>query len=57
VREQFAGKTRSDRGWIQRIGKTVGRLLLERGAEAVLIVGKNEQKLQAAALELGSFGK
>jgi NAD(P)-dependent dehydrogenase (short-subunit alcohol dehydrogenase family) len=27
------------------------------GAEAVIIVGKNEQKLRAAELELGSFGK
>ena len=27
------------------------------GAEAVIIVGRNNEKLQAAELELGSFGK
>ena len=57
MREEFAGKTGLIVGGSSGIGKTVGRLLLERGAEAVIIVGKNEQKLQAAALELGSFEK
>ncbi len=57
MRGEFAGKTGLIVGGSSGIGKTVGRLLLERGAEAVIIVGKNEQKLQAAALELGSFGK
>lgn len=57
MREEFAGKTGLIVGGSSGIGKTVGRLLLERGAEAVIIAGKNEQKLLAAALELGSFGK
>jgi NAD(P)-dependent dehydrogenase (short-subunit alcohol dehydrogenase family) len=57
VREEFTGKTGLIVGGSSGIGKTVGRLLLERGAEAVIIVGKNEQKLRAAELELGSFGK
>ena len=48
MREEFAGKTGLIVGGSSGIGKTVGRLLLERGAEAVIIVGKNEQKLQAA---------
>ena len=57
MREEFTGKTGLIVGGSSGIGKTVGRLLLERGAEAVIIVGKNEQKLRAAELELGSFGK
>jgi NAD(P)-dependent dehydrogenase (short-subunit alcohol dehydrogenase family) len=57
VREEFAGKTGLIVGGSSGIGKTVGRILLERGAEAVIIVGKNEQKLRATELELGSFGK
>jgi hypothetical protein len=44
MREEFAGKT-------------VSRILLERGAKAVIIVGKNNEKLRATGLELGSFGK
>jgi NAD(P)-dependent dehydrogenase (short-subunit alcohol dehydrogenase family) len=47
VREEFAGKTGLIVGGSSGIGKTVGRILLERGAEAVIIVGKNEQKLRA----------
>ena len=57
MREEFTGKTGLIVGGSSGIAKTVGRLLLERGAEAVIIVGKNEQKLRAAELELGSFGK
>jgi len=57
VRQEFAGKTGLILGGSSGIGKTVGRILLERGAEAVIILGKNEQKLRAAELELGSFGK
>jgi NAD(P)-dependent dehydrogenase (short-subunit alcohol dehydrogenase family) len=57
VRKEFAGKTGLIVGGSSGIGKTVGRILLERGAEAVIILGKNEQKLRAAELELGSFGK
>jgi len=57
VRKEFAGKTGLIVGGSSGIGKTVGRILLERGAEAVIVVGKNEQKLRATELELGSFGK
>src|SRR5260370_21218876 len=57
MREEFAGNTGLIIGGSSGIGKTVSRLLLERGAEAVIIVGKNNQKLRAAELELGSFGK
>jgi NADP-dependent 3-hydroxy acid dehydrogenase YdfG len=35
------------------IGKSVSRLLLERGAEAVIVVGKNNQKLRATESEFG----
>jgi len=38
-------------------GKAVGRLLLEKRAEAVVIVGKNKKKLLSAEAELGSFGQ
>jgi NAD(P)-dependent dehydrogenase (short-subunit alcohol dehydrogenase family) len=57
VREEFAEKTGLIVGGSSGIGKTVSRILLERGAEAVIIVGKNEQKLRATESELGSFGK
>ena len=57
MREEFAGKTGLIVGGSSGIGKGVGRILLERGAEAVIIVGRNEQKLRATELELGSFGK
>jgi len=57
MRGEFAGKTGLIIGGSSGIGKTVSRILLERGAEAVIIVGKNKQKLRAAELELGSFGK
>ena len=55
--KEFAAKTGLIVGGSSGIGKTVGRILLERGADAVLIVGTNEQKLRAAEIELGSFGK
>ena len=45
MREEFSGKTGLIVGGSSGIGKTVGRILLERGAEAVIIVGRNEQKL------------
>jgi FlaA1/EpsC-like NDP-sugar epimerase len=57
MRGEFAGKTGLIIGGSSGIGKTVSRILLERGADAVMIVGMNEQKLRAAELELGSFGK
>lgn len=57
MREEFAGKTGLIVGGSSGIGKGVGRILLERGAEAVIIVGRNEQKLRATELELGSYGK
>ena len=57
MREEFAEKTGLIVGGSSGIGKTVSRILLERGAEAVIIVGKNEQKLRATESELGSFGK
>ena len=57
MREEFAGKTGLIIGGSSGIGKTVSRLLIERGAEAVVIVGKNNQKLRATELELGSFGR
>ena len=50
MREEFAGKTGLIVGGSSGIGKTVGRILLERGAEAVIIVGRNEQKLRATEL-------
>ncbi len=46
MREEFAGKTGLIIGGSSGIGKTVSRLLIERGAEAVIIVGKNKQKLR-----------
>jgi NAD(P)-dependent dehydrogenase (short-subunit alcohol dehydrogenase family) len=57
MREEFAGKTGLIVGGSSGIEKTVGRILLEGGAEAVIIVGKNEQRLRATELELGSLGK
>jgi NAD(P)-dependent dehydrogenase (short-subunit alcohol dehydrogenase family) len=57
MRQEFAGKTGLIVGGSSGIGKTVSKLLLERGAEAVIILGKNNQKLLAAALELRSFGQ
>ena len=57
MRQEFAGKTGLILGGSSGIGKTVSRILLERGAEAVIIVGKNEQKLRTTESELGSFGK
>ena len=48
------GEDQSDRRRIQRYWEEV---LLERGAETVIIVGKNNPKLRATELELGSFGK
>ncbi len=53
MRQEFAGKTGLIVGRSSGIGKT---LLLERGAETVIIVGKNNPKLRATELELGSFG-
>ena len=41
MREEFSGKTGLIVGGSSGIGKTVGRILLERGAEAVIIVGRN----------------
>jgi NAD(P)-dependent dehydrogenase (short-subunit alcohol dehydrogenase family) len=38
------------------IGKAVGRLLLEKRPEAVVIAGKNKKKLLSAEVE-GSFGQ
>ena len=43
MREEFAEKTGLIVGGSSGIGKTVSRILLERGTEAVIIVGKNEQ--------------
>ena len=57
MRGEFAGKTALIVGASSGIGKTISRLLLERGAEAVIIVAKNPEKLRAAALELGALGK
>jgi NAD(P)-dependent dehydrogenase (short-subunit alcohol dehydrogenase family) len=57
MRGEFAGKTALIVGASSGIGKTISKLLLERGAEAVIIVAKNPEKLRAAALELGAFGK
>jgi len=57
VRPEFVGKTGLIIGGSSGIGKAVGRLLLERRAEAVVIVGKNKKKLLSAEVELGSFGK
>jgi NAD(P)-dependent dehydrogenase (short-subunit alcohol dehydrogenase family) len=48
VREEFAGKTTLIVGGSNAMRKTVGRILLEGGAEAVIIVGKNERKLPTA---------
>ena len=52
LRPEFAGKT----GWIiggsSGIGKAVGRLLLEKRAEAGVIAGKNKKKLLSAEVEL-----
>jgi len=57
VRPEFVGKTGLIIGGSSGIGKAVGRLLLERRAEAVVIVGKNKKKLLSAEVELGSFGQ
>jgi len=57
MRGEFAGKTALIVGASSGIGKTISKLLLERGAEAVIIVAKNPEKLRAAALELGALGK
>jgi NAD(P)-dependent dehydrogenase (short-subunit alcohol dehydrogenase family) len=57
VRPEFVGKTGLIIGGSSGIGKAVGRLLLEKRAEAVVIVGKNKKKLLSAEVELGSFGQ
>jgi NAD(P)-dependent dehydrogenase (short-subunit alcohol dehydrogenase family) len=57
VRPEFVGKTGLIIGGSCGIGKAVGRLLLEKRAEAVVIVGKNKKKLLSAEVELGSFGQ
>jgi len=57
VRPEFVGKTGLIIGGSSGIGKAVGRLLLERRAEAVVIVGKDKKKLLSAEVELGSFGQ
>ena len=38
------------------VGKAVARLLLQRGAMSVTVLGKNAAKLRSAEDELGSFG-
>ena len=48
-------QNRFDYRLIQRIGKPVGRLLVEKRAEAIIIVGKNKNKLLSAEVELGSL--
>ena len=57
MRPEFVGKTGLIIGGSCGIGKAVGRLLLEKRAEAVVIVGKNKKKLLSAEAELGSFGQ
>lgn len=57
VRPELAGKPGLIIGGSSGIGKAVGKVLLEKRAEAVVIVGKNKKKLLAAEVELGSFGQ
>jgi NADPH:quinone reductase-like Zn-dependent oxidoreductase len=45
VRPEFAGKTGLIIGGSSGIGKAVGSLQLEKRAEAVVIMGKNQKKL------------
>jgi short-subunit dehydrogenase involved in D-alanine esterification of teichoic acids len=48
VRPEFAGKTGLIIGGSSGIGKAVGSLQLEKRAEAVVIMGKNQEKLLVA---------
>ena len=52
MRPEFVGKTSLIIGGSSGIGKAVGRLLLEKRVEAVVIVGKNKKKLLSAEVEL-----
>jgi NAD(P)-dependent dehydrogenase (short-subunit alcohol dehydrogenase family) len=57
MRPGFVGKTGLIIGGSSSLRKAEGRLLLEKRAEAVVIVGKNKKKLLSAEVELGSFGQ
>ena len=50
--EDFAGKSALVVGGSSGIGAAVAKLLLQRGAATVLIVGKNPDKLKTAETEL-----
>ena len=52
MRPGFVGKTGLIIGGSSGIGKAVGRLLLEKRAEAGVIAGKNKKKLLSAEVEL-----
>jgi NAD(P)-dependent dehydrogenase (short-subunit alcohol dehydrogenase family) len=55
--EDFAGKNALVVGGSSGIGAAVAKLLLQRGAATVLIVGKNPDKLKTAEAELRPFGR
>ena len=54
--QDFVGKSGLIVGGTSGIGKAVARLLLQRGAMSVTVLGKNAAKLRSAQDELGSFG-
>ena len=54
--QDFVGKSGLIVGGTSGIGKAVARLLLQRGATSVTVLGNNAAKLRAAQDELGSFG-
>lgn len=55
--EDFAGKSALVVGGSSGIGAAVAKLLLQRGAATVVIVGKNPDKLKTAEVELSPFGR
>lgn len=57
MQNDFTGKTGLIIGGTSGIGRTVTKILLQRGAESVVIVGRDTEKLQTSERELMSFGK
>lgn len=57
MNQDFSGKSALVVGGTSGIGKAVARLLLQRGAETVIVAGRDIQKLRIAASDLSAFGK
>ena len=56
LKKQFAGKVAVVTGGTQGLGETVARLLAERGAAGIVMVGRNARRGKAIAAELTEAG-